>query len=187
MTAPAEISVLVPLAPGFEEIEAIIPVDIFRRAGWRVVTAGLEPGPVTASRQTRHLPDALLDDVLDDAYDLIYLPGGLPGADHLAACEPLVRKIRRQAEEGRWIGAICAAPRVLARAGVLNGKTFTVHPTSHAEVAPHLPTGNRVEVDGRLITAIAAGASFEFALQALASISASPETVNAVNRGLLCP
>jgi 4-methyl-5(b-hydroxyethyl)-thiazole monophosphate biosynthesis len=187
MTQGKEVKVLVPLAPGFEEIEAIVPVDIFRRAGWQVVTAGLEPGPVEACRQTRHLPDASLPDMLEDSYDLIYLPGGLPGADHLAGCGPLIEKVRQQDEDGRWLAAICAAPRVLARAGLLEGKRFTVHPTSHREVEPYRPTGKRIEVDGRLITAIGAGASCEMALQALASISGSPALVESVNQGLICP
>ncbi len=185
MSAPSEVSVLVPLAEGFEEIEAIVPVDIFRRAGWRVVTAGLEPGPVVACRQTRHLPDALLADVIGESYDLIFLPGGLPGADHLADCSTLINKVWEHEAEGRWLAALCAAPRVLARAGILKGKKFTVHPTSHAEVEPHLPTGSRLEVDDHLITAIGAGASFELALQVLASISGSEELGAAVNRGLL--
>jgi 4-methyl-5(b-hydroxyethyl)-thiazole monophosphate biosynthesis len=187
MSHSTDIKVLVPLASGFEEIEAIVPVDIFRRAGWQVITAGLEPGPVNASRQTCHLPDALLADVIEAEYDLIYLPGGLPGADHLASCGPLVEKVRQQYQAGRWLAAICAAPRVLAKAEVLNGRRFTAHPTSRADLEPHHSTGSRLEVDGRLITAIGAGASYEIALQAVASISGSLKLVQDLNGGLCCP
>jgi 4-methyl-5(b-hydroxyethyl)-thiazole monophosphate biosynthesis len=76
-------TVLVPLAHGFEDLEAVTIVDILRRAGIAVVTAGLEPGLVLGSRGTRIQPDATLDDALAQDYDLVALPGGLPGADHL--------------------------------------------------------------------------------------------------------
>jgi len=183
----ATIRVLVPLAPGFEEMEAIIPVDIFRRAGWEVVTAGLDAVEITASRGTRHLCDTVLAEALPLTFDLIYLPGGLPGADHLAGTAPLLDALRAQAAADRWIAAICAAPKVLARAGLLDGKRFTLHPGSRDAVRPLQPLDERVVVDGRILTGMAAGVSFELAFEVLARLSGSAETGEAVNQGLFCP
>src|SRR6266481_324649 len=84
--------VLVPLAPGFEEIEAITVIDILRRAGVEVVVAGTQTGTIEASRKTKHLPDCTLDDVRAEDFDMIVLPGGLPGATHLRN-DPRVRRM----------------------------------------------------------------------------------------------
>ena len=181
MSAPR---ILVPLAAGFEEIEAIVPVDVWRRAGFAVTTAALADNPVTASRQTKHVADALLPEVLDLPYDLIFLPGGRPGADNLAACQPLLRRLVRQRDENLRLAAICAAPLALNAAGLLAGKKFTCHPTAAADLADVKPVAERVVLDSQLLTAVAAGAAFDLALAVVAWF-AGDEAVAAVDKGLL--
>lgn len=107
-------TVLVPLADGCEELEAITITDILARAGANVTTAGLKPGLVTASRGAKLMPDALLEDIQKETFDLIALPGGLPGADHLANSETLRKMMQAQNASKRPLAAICAAPRALA-------------------------------------------------------------------------
>lgn len=177
--------VLVPLAEGFEEIEAIVPIDVFRRAGFAVFSAGLAGDRVKAARATVHQPDVLLSEVLEDPFDLIYLPGGQPGANHLAAHEALGRRLQRQAEEGRWLAAICAAPLVLEKAGLLRGRAFVCHPGAAKEISSGSPRDAAVVVDGKLITGRAAGAAMELALTVVREL-AGAEKVEEVDQGLLC-
>jgi 4-methyl-5(b-hydroxyethyl)-thiazole monophosphate biosynthesis len=156
--------VLVPLAEGCEELEAVTIIDLLRRADIEVIAAGLDSGPVTASRGVRLLPDMTLDDALKLEYDMVALPGGLPGSDHLAADSRLTKLLRNMNESGRFIGAVCAAPKVLARSGILAGKQATAFPgVLQAEKHPDI-TGNAVTRDGRIITSRSAGTVMDFAL-----------------------
>ena len=121
-------SVLVPLAQGCEELEAVTVVDLLRRAGVHVVTAGLDNAPVRASRGVVLVADMTLDEALKQEYDMVVLPGGLPGADHLDG-DPRIRGLlRTMADSGRYTAAICAAPKVLASTGLLEGKKVTSFP-----------------------------------------------------------
>jgi 4-methyl-5(b-hydroxyethyl)-thiazole monophosphate biosynthesis len=121
-------SVLVPLAQGCEELEAITVVDLLRRAGISVVTAGLDEKPVRASRGMVLVPDTTLDEALNQEYDMVVLPGGLPGADHLDG-DPRIRGLLKDmAARDRYTAAICAAPKVLASTGLLEGKKVTSFP-----------------------------------------------------------
>ncbi len=183
MSAPR---VLVPLAEGFEEIEAITIIDVLRRAGCEVVVAGLSSGPITASRQTRHLADATLAEVLLWPFDAIVLPGGRPGADALAADEGLRQKIWEHFSAGALTAAICAAPIALEAAGVLRGRRFTCHPAVAAEIRSGAPSGKRVEIDGHLITGQAAGSAMEFALAIVRALCGAAKVAE-VNIGLLAP
>lgn len=176
--------ILVPLAPGFEEIEAIVPIDLWRRANFTVITAGLVPGPITASRQTRHLPDALLSEVLEQPFDLIYLPGGRPGADALRDCAPLLTRLRQHADSGQRIAAICAAPLALEAAGLLYDRTWTGHPTIQDEIRSGTCTRLPLQIDGNLFTAQAAGVAAELALTLIRALADWP-TVLHVQKGYL--
>ena len=120
--------VLVPLAQGCEELEAVTITDLLTRAGINVVTAGLDNQVVIASRGMKMVPDKLLDDVLDDDFDMIVLPGGLPGADHLNNDKRIQILVKKMALHNKYTAAICAAPRVLATAGLLEGKHATSFP-----------------------------------------------------------
>ena len=101
-------TVLVPLAHGCEELEAVTVIDLLRRAGVSVTVAGLEAGPVTASRGVVLLPETTLNDILDQDFDMVVLPGGLGGAQRLEADRRIAALLRRMAEQGRFVAAICA-------------------------------------------------------------------------------
>lgn len=177
--------VLVPLAPGFEEIEAITVIDILRRAGVDVVVAGTQPGVIEASRKTKHLPDCEIDDVNADDFDMLVLPGGQPGTNHLRADPRIRRLIEAFQRRNGLLAAICAAPSVLAAFGVLNGRAATSHPAAREEVAGHARfSEERVVVDGTVITSQAAGTAMEFAFK-LVEILCGPEKAAEVNHGVL--
>ncbi|MGC9457564.1 MAG: DJ-1 family glyoxalase III [Halothiobacillaceae bacterium] len=159
---------LILMAPGFEELEAISVIDILRRAGVEVVVAGLAAGPLRASRDTVILPDATIDELPDDAegFDLVVLPGGQPGANTLRDDPRVVSMVQAQWAAGRQVAAICAAPKVLARAGLLAGRRVTHYPGAldAAEAEGAEVTGAAVEVDGKLITGRGPGTALDFAL-----------------------
>lgn len=158
--------VLVPLADGCEELEAVTIIDLLRRAGVDVVSAGLKDGPVTASRGVVLLPDARLDDVLGGDFDMIVLPGGLPGADHLDQDPRIHHLLQQMAERDKYTAAICAAPKVLLNAGLLDGRRATAYP---GIIDGRLAAGSQlledpVVIDGRVITSRGPGTAMEFAL-----------------------
>lgn len=158
--------VLVPLAQGCEELEAVTIIDLLRRAGLEVVTAGLDDKPVTASRGVRLIPDAGLDDLVGDAFDMIVLPGGLPGADHLDR-DPRIRALlKAHAARGAVTAAICAAPKVLASAGLLDGRSATSYPGVIDRMnLPHTRVvAEAVVVDGEVVTSRGPGTAMDFAL-----------------------
>ena len=182
------LTVLVPLAEGCEELEAVTIIDLLRRAQVEVVTAGLAAGPVKASRGTVLVPDTTLDAALQADYDLIALPGGLPGADHLANDARLIAALQKTAARGQYTAAICAAPRALAKAGLLAGKRFTAYPGSmKAEDYPGLtPTGAVVEQNGGVITSRGPGTAMDFALT-LIEVLCGRTTRDTVEKGLVRP
>ena len=159
-------TVLVPLANGCEELEAVTIIDLLRRAEIEVISAGLESGPVKASRGTVIIPDRLLDDVIDQPFDMVVLPGGLPGADNLDR-DPRIKKILANIHQQRgYIAAICAAPKVLANAGLLNDRSATAYPgvlTSAQFADVHISTA-AVEIDNNIITSRGPGTAIQFAL-----------------------
>jgi len=159
-------SVLIPLAQGCEELEAVTVIDLLRRAGVTVVTAGLDAEPVLASRGTRLLPDTVLDTVLDKDFDMVVLPGGLPGADNLDEDPRIHALLRRTADNGHYTAAICAAPRVLANAGLLDGKQATGYPgVLDNMVLPQVKLSqNAVVRDGKVVTSRGPGTAMDFAL-----------------------
>jgi len=176
--------VLLPLTEGVEEMEAVILIDVLRRAAWNVVSAGLEAGPVTASRGVRLLPDADWDDLALGEFDVFLLPGGGGGTEQLCADERVVNAAREFAASGRWVAAICAAPLVLHKAGLLEGKSFTSYPS----VKDNLPvTGYKEEPvvqDGNLFTSRGPGTAFALAL-ALISALENPAKAQAVAADML--
>ncbi|MDH5258935.1 MAG: DJ-1/PfpI family protein, partial [Gammaproteobacteria bacterium] len=123
-------SVLIPLAQGCEELEAVTVIDLMRRAEINVVTAGLDNAPVKASRGVVLIPDVELSSVVDEPFDMIVLPGGLPGADFLNDDCRIHRLLCQMNESGKWLAAICAAPKILASAGLLANKKVTSYPGS---------------------------------------------------------
>ena len=165
--------ILVPLAQGCEELEAVTLTDLLVRAGFDVTTAGLDDRPVTASRGMKLIPDTTIDAVRDVLYDLIVLPGGLPGADHLRDSEQLQYMLKNHADNDKLVGAICAAPKALAKAGLLDGRKATAYPgtlealnNSSIEIS-HAP----VEIDGRIVTSRGPGTAMDFALTLIELLS----------------
>ena len=165
--------VLVPLAPGCEELEAVTIIDLLRRAGIEVVVAGLVPGIVKASRGTQLVPDTTLDTALHEEYDMVVLPGGMPGAQHLKDDTRIIALMQKMAATGRYTAAICAAPTVLAAAGVLSGKTATAYPGFLEKM--NLPdvtlSTDAVVRDGRVITSRGPGTAMDFALSLVEILS----------------
>jgi len=121
--------VLVPLAQGCEELEAVTIIDLLVRAEVDVITASLDDNLViTASRGVQLIAQTSLDKVLDQPFDLIVLPGGLPGADYLKQDPRIIKLLQQTHAEGGWVAAICAAPKVLVEAGLLDHKQATSYP-----------------------------------------------------------
>jgi protein deglycase len=157
-------SVLVPLAEGCEELEAITVVDLLRRAGIGVVTASLGKQQVRASRGTVLVADVTLDDAVKQKYDMIVLPGGLPGADYLDQDPRILGLLKEMSETDRYTAAICAAPKVLASAGLLGGKNATSFPGILDAVDGVNYSDEAVVQDGKLITSRGPGTAMDFAL-----------------------
>lgn len=178
--------VLVPLADGCEEIEAVTIIDLLRRADIEVVTAGLNTGTVKASRGVQLVPDVTLDEALQSDYDMVVLPGGMPGAAKLKADARIIELLQKTAAAGHYTAAICAAPMVLAEAGVLKGKQATSYPGFlNASPGVSLSTAAVVQ-DGKVLTSRGPGTAMEFAL-ALVEVLAGPEKRQQVEAALLRP
>ncbi|MBP8131805.1 MAG: DJ-1/PfpI family protein [Candidatus Hydrogenedentes bacterium] len=165
--------VLVPLAQGCEELEAVTIIDLLRRAGIQVVTAGLDSTPVTGSHGIVILPDTTLAETLGQDFTMVVLPGGLPGADNLGSDPRITDILKKMVESGKFAGAICAAPRVLAKAGLLDGKKATAYPGFiDGGAFPRLRyTGSAVERDGRIITGRGPGTAMDFALEIIETLT----------------
>lgn len=159
--------VLVPLAEGFEETEAITIIDLLRRGGIEVTTAGLDNQPVRGSHGITVVPDTTLDQALKADYDMVALPGGLPGADNLENDPRILGLLRSMAESGKWVAAICAAPKVLAKAGLLDGKQATSYPgfLDRMDVPGMTYLEDPVVRDGHLLTSRGPGTAMDFALE----------------------
>ncbi|UCC56290.1 MAG: DJ-1/PfpI family protein [Gammaproteobacteria bacterium] len=179
-------NVLVPLAQGCEELEAVTIVDLLRRARITVVTAGLDERPVTASRGTVLVPDMTLDEALVQNYDMVVLPGGLPGADHLDNDTRVTGLLKQMAADGKYTAAICAAPKVLASSGLLDGKRATSYPGAlQPESVPGMDYVDKsVVTDDKVITSRGPGTAMDFALQ-LIDVLAGTDRRNEVEAGLL--
>jgi 4-methyl-5(b-hydroxyethyl)-thiazole monophosphate biosynthesis len=156
--------VLVPLAQGCEELEAVTMIDLLRRANVKVTVAGLEKGPVTASRGVVLMPETTLDAVLDQDFDLVVLPGGLGGAQRLEADQRITALLRRMTEQGRYVAAICAAPKVLVSAGLVKGREVTAYPGILNDQSGVRLSSAAVVRDGTFITSRGPGTAMDFAL-----------------------
>ncbi|OGU40483.1 MAG: 4-methyl-5(B-hydroxyethyl)-thiazole monophosphate biosynthesis protein [Hydrogenophilales bacterium RIFOXYA1_FULL_63_33] len=163
--------VLVPLADGCEELEAVTIIDLLRRAGIEVVSAGLDPGVVKASRGVQLLPDMTLDSALQDDYDMVVLPGGMPGAAHLKSDPRILRLLKDMAAAGKYTAAICAAPMVLAEAGVLEGRQATSYPGFLDGLPGVTVSAAAVVRDGKVLTSRGPGTAMDFALALIETLA----------------
>jgi protein deglycase len=181
-------TVLVPLATGCEELEAVTIIDLLRRAGIEVITAGLAPEAQTvrASRGTLLVPDTTLDEALQQDYDMVILPGGQPGTDNLDADSRIHALLHKTHHREKYIAAICAAPKVLAHAGLLKGRHATSFPGAiDCEQLPQIHYQESAVVqDGHIITSRGPGTAMDFALT-LIEILGDKDKRDRVEQGLM--
>jgi len=164
--------VLIPLIDGFEEVEAITVIDLLRRAEIDILTAGIDKKDATGSHDINVRTDTLLSEVIDADYDMIVLPGG-PGTKELKDVAGLQHRLKKQIDSGKEVAAICAAPSILAAAGLLNGRRATCFPAVEdklAEVSAEISHEEVVE-DGQITTSRGAGTAIPFALRLIARLA----------------
>lgn len=180
--------VVVPLAHGFEEIEAVTVVDILRRAGISVTIAGVEagspPDAIEGRTGMKLVPDLAIAEVKASDFDMIVLPGGVKGTQTLQKDPHVAQLLRSLQEGGRYIAAICAAPTVLAAHDMIAGRKLTSHPSVREQLSGALYDERRVVIDGRLVTSRGPGTAMEFAM-ALVEILMGRQKVEEINQGVL--
>lgn len=158
--------VYVLLGEGFEEAEAIVPVDLLRRAGVEVTLAALKGKTVVSSHGVKVEADCKLKDVDEGALEMIVIPGGLGGVDAIMGDQAALGLIQRAADRGAYVCAICAGPTILAHLGIADRRHAVCYPGMEEQMGSAVvKTGERVVCDGHMITAEAAGSSFEFGLK----------------------
>jgi len=157
--------VLVFLAPGFEEIEAITVIDLLRRAEIDVTVAGLEDGLIVGSHDIAVNSDLFIGEINSDDYDMLVLPGGQPGTNNLKANEIVLNTIRHYQKNGKYLAAICAAPTVLAKADVLKNTRVTSYPSEKSVFTFVNYMESDVVRDGNIITSRGVGTAIEFTLE----------------------
>ncbi|PKL45837.1 MAG: DJ-1 family protein [Candidatus Riflebacteria bacterium HGW-Riflebacteria-1] len=177
---------LVFMAPGFEEMELTITVDVLRRAGieTHTVTLAADKAPVKGSRGISMLPDLSIDEITLDKCDVAILPGGIEGTRNLGANMRVIGFLQKMHAAGKMVAAICAAPAVLVKAGIATGRRATSHPAAAEHMTGTTYCEDRVVIDGNVTTSRAAGTSFEFAF-ALVEQLMGADAVKQVNKGVL--
>ncbi len=182
-----EKKVLVPVAQGTEEMEAITIIDVLRRAGTNVVVASVDEIIIKASQGTEFKAETLIKDCMDDPFDLIVLPGGIPGAMNLRDSKELETLLKRQARQNKLYGAICASPAVvLHHHGLVTPGNVTCHPGFVDAIDNGNILESKVVVDGNCVTSRGAGTACDFALT-LVELLYSKEKKHQVMQGLALP
>lgn len=175
--------VLIPLAPGFEEIEALTAVDILRRAGAEVILAGTIDGPIEGRNRIRVAADITLDKAGAD-YDMIVLPGGAEGTENLRKDRRIKKIVQDLHARKMFVAAICAAPSVLSDIGITGDSVITSHPSVRRRLKARRISEERVVVDGNIITSQGPGTAMEFAFSLVEALY-GPEKATEVNKGVL--
>lgn len=173
------------LAEGFEEIEALAPVDVLRRGGIEVKTVGVTGKTVTGAHGIAVSADITVDQITLEGIEGIVLPGGMPGTLNLEANERLCELVRQADRKQLLIGAICAAPSVLGHLGVLNGKHATCFPGFEKELTGATVCDGQVVCDGNIITAKGAGAALDFAFALLCFLT-DKQTADDMSKAMCC-
>lgn len=170
------------LGTGFEEAEALVPADLMRRAGIEVALVGVDGARVAGGHGIVVQADQTLDVIDPEQVELVMLPGGLGGVEAMEASSAARELIRRVWDAGRYVAAICAAPTLLARMGLLKGRRAVCYPGMEEQMEGALPQPDaQVVVDGKLITGQAPGAAFPFALQLVETLK-GPDAVEQIKR-----
>ncbi len=172
------------LADGFEEIEALAPIDILRRAGKQVTIVGVTGKTVTGAHGINIAADVTIDSSSKDNIEMIILPGGMPGADNLQNSAGVNEYINLAVKSGAYIAAICAAPKILGALGLLEGKKAVCYPGFEGELKGADVLDKRIVCDGKIITAVGMGAAVEFALK-LVEVLASKELSEKLKKGII--
>ena len=172
------------LATGFEEIESMCIVDTLRRAGVTTVLAGLHKGPIVGSRGVQLIPDSVLDELTVEDFDAVILPGGSPGYINLGADERVLEMVTKAYESGKLVAAICGAPSILGKLGIVRGRRATIFPGKEAELIGAEPASDSVVVDGNVVTSRGPGTALEFAIT-LVELLVSEQKAQEVKRGLV--
>lgn len=174
--------VLIPLAEGFEEIEALTTADVLRRAGFEVVLAGL-PGTIVKGRSgIKVIADTKIEDVKHKDFDCLVLPGGDPGYVNLERSKKVFDIINDFNDKEKTIAAICASPRILGKMGILDERRATIYPGMERDIPR--PRSGKVVVDGHIITSEGPGTAFDFALEIVKTLSGKGEA-NKLKRDLV--
>ena len=178
-----EIAIL--LADGFEEIEALAPADIWRRLGLTVKLAGVTGKVVTSTRGIPVTADLLISDLDQENLQLVYLPGGLPGATNLRDDDRVIELVQKVHDNGGFIGAICAAPVVLAKAGLSSGRRITGYPTTENGIDGLTYTGELTDDSGdRILTGKGPGAAIPLAFRIAAALGIPSANLNQLKQGM---
>ncbi|ADU22449.1 MULTISPECIES: DJ-1 family glyoxalase III [Ruminococcus] len=174
------------LAHGFEEIEALAPIDILRRAGVELVTVGVEDEYITAAHKVTFAADITVDKVvLDENVDMIVLPGGMPGTINLENNDYVQAAIDYCVKNDKYIASICAAPSILGHKGLLKGKKAICFPGFEKDLEGAVISEKSVEVDGKFITAKGAGVAVDFALTLVSELVSAAKAEN-IRKGIQC-
>jgi 4-methyl-5(b-hydroxyethyl)-thiazole monophosphate biosynthesis len=173
-------NVVVLLAPGFEELEAVTIVDVLRRAGISTLLAGIAPLPIEGGHGIKVMSDLSINDVT--TYDALVLPGGNPGYVNLERDQRVLRLIRAAHDAGKYVGAICAAPHVLGVAGIMEGVTATCYPG--IEIPGARRVEDRVVRQGKIITSQGPGTAIDFAID-LVEVLTTKKNAQEVRKALL--
>jgi 4-methyl-5(b-hydroxyethyl)-thiazole monophosphate biosynthesis len=172
------------LAAGFEEIEATSIVDALRRAGVEVVIAGLQAGAIEGGHGIKVVPDTTIEEIEVEKFDAVILPGGYPGYVNLGNDRRVLDALKRAFEMGILVAAICGAPSVLAKAGILKGKKATIYPGMETELTGAEIVNERVVVDGKIVTSQGPGTAVEFGVK-LAEILAGEKRARELKSALV--
>jgi len=178
--------VYVILGNGFEEMEAIAPVDILRRGGVEVKTAGIGGRRIVGAHGIAVEADTTVEEICTRGMEMIVLPGGLGGVSSILGSEAALSAVQTAWKGGRFVAAICAAPTVLASLGITDGKQATCYPGMENEMGSAKMTGLPVVRDGKLICGQAAGAAVPFGLALLAALKGE-EAAEKIRQAMVCP
>ena len=173
------------LGTGFEEMEAVAPLDLLRRAGVDVLTVGIDGKTVTGSHKIKVEADITIGEMDLTTMEMIVIPGGLGGVASLRACPEALEALKFGWENGKYVAAICAGPTVLADLGIMEGKKATCYPGQEINMGTAIMQENQaVVVDGRVITGTSAGTAIPFGLELVAALKGR-ETAEAIRKQIV--
>ncbi len=185
--------VLILIAQGSEEVELCAPADMLRRAGAEVTIAKVPVDAADAatlefqgSHGIKFIADAKLEDVLAKPWDMVMLPGGLPGTENVGKCKAVIDLLKKQKAENKWIAAICAAPAlILAANGLLEGHKATCYPSLHSKLPDQTQVKDPVVVSGKIITSQGPGTSLKFAFATI-EVLFNKKTADDLSHATVC-